>query len=242
MLFRSAELDASKINGTVIAVPVLNVYGMVNYPQRLPTGTSIDRCFPGRPNGTYGERIANIFTQEVLSKANYCIELQTGALNYNILPQVYCNFENNEAKSLARNFGVPVVTNVNLETSPLRQTTENLNIPLLVYEAGEAMRFDESAIQLGFNGIKNALIKIGIMQPDPEQEANDVIPFFSQDEAWLLASKSGVLRSDVSLGQHIQKDDKIGSISDPFSADFSEPIHAKHAGIVAGIKIGRAHV
>ena len=88
----------SDIKGTLIAVPVLNIYGMANYPQRLPSAVNIDQCFPGAENGSYGERIAHVFTQQILVKADFCVELLTGNVNHNILPQVHCYFENKEAK------------------------------------------------------------------------------------------------------------------------------------------------
>ena len=225
-------LDSSEIQGTVIAIPVLNVYGLTHFPSRLPTGSNLSNCFPGSEQGSFGERMAYLFTNEVLKKADYCIELQTGELNHNILPQIYCNFENTMAKKLARVFKTPVVTNVNLKGNKLRQTTEELQIPLLVYQAGEAMRFDENAITLGVNGVLNVLHSINILPNTPTTEFK---PIFSRDEEWIIAHKGGVLHPNVSLGQTIKKNDLIGTISDPFGADFIESIKSLQDGVVVGI-------
>lgn len=225
-------LDPDTINGTVIAIPVLNVYGLTHFPSRLPGGSNLANCFPGKEQGSYGERLAFLFTNEVLRKADYCIELQTGDLNHNILPQVYCNFENPAAKKLAKAFKAPVVTNVRIEGNSLRQTTEELQIPLLVYQAGEAMRFDESAITLGVDGVLNVLRSIDIL---PNSDTTTFKPIFSRDEDWIIAHKGGVLHPNVSLGQTIKKNDIIGTISDPFGADFIEPIHSIQDGVVVGI-------
>ncbi|MBT4962772.1 MAG: succinylglutamate desuccinylase/aspartoacylase family protein [Francisellaceae bacterium] len=225
-------LDPGEIQGTVIAIPVLNVYGLTHFPSRLPTGNSLSNCFPGSEQGSFGERMAYLFTNEILKKADYCIELQTGELNHNILPQIYCNFENAMAKKLARAFKTPVVTNVNLKSNKLRQTTEELQIPLLVYQAGEAMRFDENAITLGVNGVLNVLRSINILPNTPTTEFK---PIFSRDEEWIIAHKGGVLHPNVSLGQTIKKNDLIGTISDPFGADFVESIKSLQDGVVVGI-------
>ena len=226
------KLDANKISGTVIAIPVLNVYGLTHFPSRLPSGNTLANCFPGSEQGSYGERIAHIFTNEILKKADYCIELQTGDLNHNILPQVYCNFDNAIAKRLAKVFKAPVVTNVNLENNKLRQTTEELQIPLLVYQAGEAMRFDENAIVLGVDGVMNVLRSIDILKNEPVTE---IKPIFSRDEDWIVAHKAGVLHPNVSLGQTIKQNDIIATISDPFGSDFVEPIKSLQDGVVVGI-------
>lgn len=224
-------IDPNKLYGTIIAVPVVNVYGLTHYPSTLLTG-NLANCFPGNDKGSYGERMAHLFTHEILKKADYCIELQTGGMNHNILPQVYCNFDNTRVKELARMFKAPVVTNVTLEGNYLRRTTEELQVPLLVYQAGEAMRFDDNAITLGVEGIQNVMRSISMLSKEPTKEVN---PIFSREEDWIIAHKGGILNSKVTLGQTIEKNDIIGTISDPFGADMVESIKSPQKGIVVGI-------
>lgn len=226
------EIDPHRIKGTIIAVPVLNIYGLNHFPSQLPSGGNLSDCFPGVPDGSFGERIAYLFTQEILKKADYCIELQTGALNHNILPQVYCNFDNMRTKQLAKAFQSPVITNVTLEGNQLRQTTEDLQIPLLVYQAGEAMRFDENAITLGVNGVLNVMRAIDILPKTPVEE---IRPIFSQDEDWIVAHYGGILHTNVTLGQTIKKGETIGKVTDPFGIDFSEKVKSPQDGIIVGI-------
>ena len=226
------DIKPKQLSGTIIAIPVVNVYGLTHYPNSLPTGSDLSNCFPGNDQGSYGERIAYLFTHEILKKSDYCIELQTGGINHNILPQVYCNFDNSEAKSLAKKFKAPLVTNVVIEDNPLRQVTEELQIPMLVYQAGEAMRFDDNAIILGVEGVKNVMRSINMLTKEPTKESS---PMFSRDEDWIIAHKGGILHSKVNLGQTINKNDIIGTISDPFGVDIVEPIKAPRQGIVVGI-------
>ena len=225
-------IKPSQISGTIIAIPVINVYGLTHFPATLPTGNNLERCFPGNEDGSYGERLAYLFTNEILKRADYCIELETGDLNHNILPQVYCNFDNVRAKELAKVFRAPVVTKVSLEGNHLRQTTEELQVPLLVYKAGEALRFDQNAINLGVEGIKNVMCAIDMLYKEPVQE---IAPIFSREEDWIIAHKGGILHPSVSLGQIIEKGEVIGTISDPFGADIIEPIKSPLKGIVVGV-------
>ncbi len=227
------SLDSDAINGTIIAVPVMNIYGLTHFPKILPSSNSLSDCFPGSADGDFGERIAHILTHELIKKADYCIELDTGALNHNILPQVYCNFNNRKTKELAKSFQAPVITNVSLEGNMFRQTTESLNIPLLVYQAGEAMRFDENAIALGVNGISNIMKTLDILpKEDPIEEFD---PVFSQDEDWISAHRGGILHVHIELGQKVKKGERLGTISDPFSADIGEHVCALQDGVVVGI-------
>jgi predicted deacylase len=223
---------ASQISGTIIAIPVLNVYGLTNFPKVLPSGGTLDGCFPGSKSGTYGERFAHIFTQEILKKADYCIELQTGKLNHNILPQVYCDLDNLATRKLAKAFNAPVIMNISLQDSSLRRAAESLHIPLLAYQAGEAMRFDQNAIEVGFNGVKNIMRYIDLIPKAPIEEVRSIC---SQDEEWVVAHKGGILHTDSSLGQVIKKGQVIGTISDPFGAGESEKLKAPKNGIIVGI-------
>jgi predicted deacylase len=225
--------DGNSINGTIIAVPVLNVYGLTHFPKKIPSGANLSDCFPGKEDGNYGERIAHIFTHELIKKADYCIELDTGALNHNILPQVYCNFENQQSKNLAKILQTPVITNATLDGNKLHQTTERLNIPHIVYQAGEAMRFDENAISLGVNGITNIMRFIDMLAK--EEPVKDFSPVFSQKETWIIANRGGILHTLVELGQTIKKGDKLGTISDPFSTDIGEHVKAPNDGLIVGI-------
>lgn len=226
------QIDVNEVKGTIIAIPALNIYGLTHFPSQLPSGKSLANCFPGSPTGSFGDRIAHLFTQLILKKADYCIELQTGSLNHNILPQIYCNFDDNHTKKIARAFQSPVITNVTVKKNTLRQTTEDMQIPLLVYQAGEAMRFDENSINLGVNGILNVMRTINML---PKKSGEKIKPIFSQDEEWITAHCAGILHTNVYLGQTIQEGDIIGEITDPFGHDFSEKIRASKEGIIVGI-------
>lgn len=225
-------LKEQEVKGTVIGIPVLNVYGLTHFPATLPSGKFLENCFPGNEEGSFGERIAHLFVSEILKKADYCIELQTGGLNHNILPQVYCNFDNKEAKKLAKSFQTPVVTDVEIGSNSLRQTTEDLQIPFLVYQGGEAMRFDDNTINLGMEGVVNVMKSLDMLSKAPNR---DITPIFSKDEEWIVSHKGGILHPKVILGQTIKKGELVGVLMDPFGVDFDEHIQAPQDGVVVGI-------
>lgn len=229
-----ASDEIKELKGTLIAVPVLNVVGLMK-PRSLTKEDSLVYSFPGAEDGSYSERFAHIFTQEILSKANYCVELQTGSLNHDILPQVYCNFDEREGKRLAQLFSAPVVTHTDAEDHTLRKTTEEIGIPLLVYKAGEAMRFDQQAISIGLQGIINVMKSLDMVEAEESDHEESFKPVFSRDQDWFRAHRSGVLLVEVELGQMIKKNQIIGCISDPFSAATVEPVKAPLDGIVVGI-------
>jgi predicted deacylase len=150
------------------------------------------------------------------------------------LPQIYCNLNHYEAQKLAYEFSAPVITNIDNTDNSLRQTIDQLNIPLLVYVAGEAMRFNEDAITLGVSGTMNVITALKMI--DHPKEPQSFNPIFSKDQDWLRAHRSGILFSEVELGQRIRQGQRIGYISDPFSAqNEAEMVKADQDGIIVGI-------
>lgn len=225
-------IDAHSFNGSLIAVPIMNIMGLIK-PGSLSYEKDFDNSFPGNNEGSFAERIAHVFTQQFLSKADYLIELKTGGLNDDILPQIYCDITNNTTKALAKKFAAPVVSHISHNNS-LCNTAEDLNIPLLIYKAGEAMRFDEAAIRTGISGISNIFQELNIIASD-EPEAPSIKPAFSKEQDWSRAQRSGILVTSVHLGDYIKENDVIGRINDPFNDAIFEVVKASRDGIVVGI-------
>jgi predicted deacylase len=233
---RLLDLDfINKLKGTLIAIPVLNVYGLLNRSRTLPSGMELDRYFPGSETGSHAARLAHIFCEQILKKADYCIDLQTAELNFTNLPQVFVNSDNGQAKELAQHFGVPVISEVVVAEGSLREVTSDLGIPLLVYEAGEAMRFDEDAIKVGVRGIVNVMRKIGMLSEDTEQPPVSTKSFFTRDIQWIRAAASGVSHTAMKLGDHVKKNEVVSTIKDTFGARENLTVTAPEEGIIVGI-------
>lgn len=223
------------IRGSLIAVPILNVLGLVNYPSTMPYERNLEQCFPGDKNGSYGERIAHIFTQEIFAKATHCLELKTGLLNHDILPQIYCDIDNTEGKNLAKKFEAPVISHVNTSNHSLRETADTLNIPFLMFKAGEAMRLDESAIKTGLVGVQKLMTHLNMIDDESTPDNPTFKSIVSQEQDWVRAHRSGIFVTEVVLGQLVKKNQLVGRITDPFSGEYFEPVKSSQDGIVVGI-------
>ncbi len=223
-----------KLRGTLIAIPVLNVYGLINRSRYLPGGIDLDRCFPGSKSGTHAARMANTFINEIFNKADVAIDLQTGFINYTNLPQLYINFEDDQSKSLAEVFNAPVITNAPNEKGMLRTFAFKQKKPFLLYEAGEAMRFDEHAIKVGLSGILNVMRKMSMLPDKQAKKERTLHSFFTEKSIWVRASTSGVSHSKHVLGQHVKKGEPLCIIRDPFGATPSETITSPEEAIIVG--------
>jgi len=222
------------LRGTLIAVPVLNVYGLVNRSRYLPGGMELDRCFPGSKNGTHAARMAHIFVTEIFSKADMCIDLQTGFMNYTNLPQIYVNFESEKEKELASAFNAPVISNMDCEKGMLRTYAKKEGKPFLVYEAGEAMRFNENAIKAGVNGVLNIIRKIDMLPERSLKKENSLKSFFAEKNIWVRSPTSGISRTKCNLGKAVKKGEILCSIQDPFGATDSVNVKSPADAIIVG--------
>ena len=222
------------IQGTLIMVPVMNVYGMINRSRYLPGNINFDHSFPGSSLGSHAERLAYIFGTEILAKADGCIHLQTGLVNYTSLPQIYVNFNDEKAKQLAKVFGAPVISDVPIEKGSLRALTARNKIPLLVYEAGEAMRLDEHAVRVGMKGTLHVMNHLNMLSEQSQRLSKLSKHFFTKGNIWVHAANSGVYHSKIKLGQHVNEGQPLCVIKDPFGTSGKVTITCPQEGIIVG--------
>ena len=117
---------------------MVNVFGFLQQTRYLPDRRDLNRCFPGGEKGSLGGRIAALFRDEIVDHAAHIID-RTGALHRTNLPQIRPQLSTgSETERMADAFGAPVILNAELREGSLRHYAQNLGIPVLTYEAGEA--------------------------------------------------------------------------------------------------------
>ncbi|MFN3714099.1 MAG: succinylglutamate desuccinylase/aspartoacylase family protein [Alcanivoracaceae bacterium] len=220
------------LRGTLVAVPVVNVFGFIHKSRYLPDRRDLNRCFPGSETGSLGARMAWLFKTQVLDRCTHAIDLHTGAVYRSNLPQIRANLDSAGTADMARAFGVPLVLNSVLRDGTLREVAEAQNIPVITYEAGEALRFDEASIRAGVRGVINVMRHLDMLAPSRKPHA-EIEPAVARSSIWVRAERDGVFRALVGLGDRIKKDQLLGRISSPFSSDEME-ILSPCAGILVG--------
>ena len=222
----------NKIRGTLLAVPVVNIYGFINKTRYLPDRRDLNRSFPGSETGSLAARTANVFLSEIVSKCTHGIDLHTAAIHRENLPHVRALMDDSNTEQMARAFSMPVILNTGIVAGSLREATEKAGVSVIVYEAGEALSFDEASIRGGVNGILSTMREIGMLQKRKKSHKKNA-PLITQSSTWVRASQSGILRVMTGLGATVQKDDLLGIISDPFGTK-DEDVLATTNGIIIG--------
>ena len=222
-----------RLRGTLLAVPVVNVFGVLQQTRYLPDRRDLNRSFPGSERGSLAARLAHVFTREVLAHATHVIDLHTAAMHRTNLPQVRANLDDETTLGLARAFAAPIIVDSNLRDGSLRAAAAELGIPVLVYEAGEALRFDEGSIRLGVRGIVDVMRALGML-PAPKRRGRVVQPVLVEQTSWVRAPGSGVLRASIGLGDQVSNGQTLGVVADPFGENEGRPVEAPFGGIVIG--------
>ncbi|MDF1796624.1 MAG: succinylglutamate desuccinylase/aspartoacylase family protein [Coxiellaceae bacterium] len=227
--------NMKKIKGTLIAVPIMNVYGFINKARTLPGGASLANSFPGSAQGTRAARVAHLFCSEIFSLADYCIDLQTGWMNHCNLPQVFVTDDNQKELALAHAFGAPVISELSVQKNSLRAYANATKTPYLVYEAGEAMRFDEPSIRLGTKGIIRLMRHITMLPEVNRPHASQQKSILMHDTRWVRSPTSGISYSNIKLGQQVKTGEVLSVIKDPFGAGPDTPVKAPFDGVVVSM-------
>jgi predicted deacylase len=228
----------SRIKGTLIIVPIVNVFGYNQNMRYLPDRRDLNRVFPGSADGSLASRIAHKFMSEIVSKCDYGIDLHTGCIHHYNLPQIRALLDNAEIKELAESFGVPVVLHSNMRDGSLRQAASEIGVKVLLFEGGEALRYNRSVILAAAYGIANTMIKIGMLE---KKILKAILParhevFIARSSYWLRATDSGTLWTKVKVGDRVQKNQSIGFISDPLGRN-KHFVRSTVTGIVIGMTL-----
>ena len=225
-----------RLRGTLVAVPIVNVFGFVSLSRYLPDRRDLNRSFPGSSKGSLASRLAHLFLGEIATKCTHGIDLHTGAVHRVNYPQIRANLDDPEALRMANSFGVPVVVNATLRDGSLRQAAAGQGVPVIVYEAGEALRFDELSIRAGVKGVMRVMRTLGML---PVQKSRRALlePIVARSSTWVRAPASGILRASASLGSQVSESEVLGAISDPFGGNEVEIISPAD-----GILIGRTNL
>ena len=223
--------EIKKLNcGSVIAIPVINSVSFLFGTRDLPDGRDLNRCFPGKKNGSFGSRIAYDIMQEIIPLIDFGVDFHTGGAKINNTPQIRCVFEFAENITLAKKFSPPIIIDSPYREGTFRKEASKKGKPILVYEGGESMRFDYTAINEGVNGCLRLLKNYKMIDMDVPNNHSVKI----KKDTWIRANASGLFHMNASNGAYVEKGNLLGVICNPFGS-IEHQIRAVADGYIVGI-------
>ncbi|MEQ8703078.1 MAG: succinylglutamate desuccinylase/aspartoacylase family protein [Phaeodactylibacter sp.] len=231
---RALELGRFKElqKGSIVAIPLVNVYGFVNRSREVPDGKDINRSFPGSSRGSLASRLAHALAKKVLPSIDLIIDYHTGGGNLYNYPQVRYSKGDERSQELAKVFGAPF----SVAKAPIPKSFRKIALeqgkPALIFEGGESQRYDAASIEYGLAGL-NRLLSYLEMVPGPSEGQPYLRQHFSH-QSWVRSPKAGLFLWEKSSGTQVEKGEVLGWINDPYGSKECKEVKASHNGFIIG--------
>ena len=222
-----AKLFEDLKRGSVIAIPLLNIYGFINFSRQAAEGKDINRSFPGTRDGSLAARVARVLTKKVLPLVDFGVDFHTGSRSVYNYPQIRFSRGEKEAEELALAFGAPYILSSKPIAKSFRKTALDQSKTILVYEGGESLRFDGVSIQKGLAGLKRLLHSKDML--DKPFAAQEMILF--RKSTRVRAANAGIFLWSKCAGNKVFRGEKIGRIFDPYGKE-EIPVFASKDGYI----------
>jgi uncharacterized protein len=216
--------------GSVIAVPLVNVYGFIQNARGVPDGKDINRSFPGSKSGSLAKLVAYTLMNQIIPQIDVGLDFHTGGASRANYPQIRCTFDDPYNIKIAKAFAPPIVLHSSLIDKSFRKSAFRKKKKILVYETGEAHRFDEMGIQEGINGTLRVMQFLGMKGSNISSNDTD----FYRKSHWVRARYAGLFQPNIKLGDHVKRNQLLGKITDPFGFE-SFKVVASREGRVIGL-------
>lgn len=216
--------------GNVIAIPLLNVFGFNNFSRDVPDGKDVNRSFPGLASGSLASRVAATLTKKIIPHIDIAVDMHTGGSSRYNFPQVRYHSKSSPVFEMAQIFNAPYIIKQNVISSSFRKLARDLNIPAIVYEAGESVRLDGQSIHYGIRGIKRLMNALNMIDYEDKEELKSRM---IEKTSWQRASQSGIFIWSKSSGDFIEKGMELGVIKDPYG-NKSAKVLSKYTGFIIG--------
>ena len=229
------QLISKKINrpkkGTIICIPIINVYGFVNKSREFPDGRDLNRVFPGSKTGSLASRFAFHILTEIMPVVNYAVDFHAGGASRFNAPQIRLAQHNEELKILADVFNAPFTLYSKNIAGSFRSASEKLNVKMLLFEGGKSLDINNQIADEGINGVKRLLSHLDMLDPKHNVIQQKTPSIYIEKSGWVRAKCSGLLHDYNTIGTFLKKGSVLATITDPYGK-FERKVKAPNDGYV----------
>jgi hypothetical protein len=217
--------------GSIIAIPIVNIYGFIQNSRGLPDGKDINRSFPGvKKGGSLAKMLAYTLMKNIIPHIDCGIDFHTGGASRSNYPQIRVDLKNEKALELAKAFQAPLTIHSKPIPKSFRNSAQRKEKTILVYETGESLRFDEFGIEEGIEGTLRLMKHLGMTNKRPAKQETKIY----SSSSWIRANYSGLFSPSVKLGDEVKKRQLLGYINGAYGELRSKIISTKDC-VVIGI-------
>lgn len=216
--------------GTVIAIPLVNIYGFLLKMREVPDGKDINRRFPGSDGGSLASRIADCLVENIRPQIDFGVDFHTGGADRYNYPQVRYTTDHEKSREIALQFASPFILSKDAIDDSFREICTDHDIPMLTYEGGEALRLNIYPVEVAVNCARRLLFKQGMLSYCPPINYK---VFEFKDTSWIRSPKGGMFEWTKNSGQEVKKGEPIGRVRDPYGT-YQEAIECDEDGYIVG--------
>ncbi|GFZ82605.1 succinylglutamate desuccinylase [Aquaticitalea lipolytica] len=214
------QLISRKINkpkrGTIICMPIINIFGFLNASRDFPDGRDLNRVFPGSANGSLASRVAYRLVKEVIPNVDLVVDFHTGGASRYNAAQIRIVKNQPKLDKLAAVFGAPFVLYSNHISKSFRNACFQLGKPILLFEGGKSSFIDNHISDVGLEGVKRVLAHFQMLDKNFEASPIETPSIYIDSSKWLRAKRSGMFKSSVEINTKIKVGSILGQITDPY--------------------------
>lgn len=232
------QLIAKGINkpkkGTIICIPVINIFGFLHMERELPDGRDLNRMFPGSKSGALASQVAFKLMSEIIPQVDLIIDYHTGGADRFNAPQIRIVEDEPVLDELAITFGAPFIMYSKNINKSFRNACYKSGVPILLFEGGKSFSFDKNITNTGVNGAKRILNHLDMLNSKFKVSRPKKQPVYISKSKWIRAKYSGMFKSSTAVGSYIKKGEIIGNITDPYGK-FNHFVKCNYSGYVFSV-------
>ena len=232
------QLIIQKINkpkrGTIICIPIINIFGFINKTREFPDGRDLNRVFPGSKTGSLASRFAYYILKDIIPHVDYAIDFHAGGASRFNAPQIRIVPENPELKKLSDVFNAPFTLYSKNISGSFRNSCDRLGVKMLLFEGGKSLDINEEVTNDAIEGTKRFLDHLDMLNPRKKANIKSKKPIYIEKSNWVRAKYSGMFHGMVKIGSFIKKGELIATISDPYGK-VEHKMKAPHDGYVINV-------
>lgn len=220
--------------GTIICIPVINVFGFIQMQREFPDGRDLNRVFPGSKDGALASRVAHKLMTKIVPHADLVLDFHTGGAGRFNAAQIRIVKDQPNLDTLAQVFGAPFIYYSKNLNKSFRNSCQKLGVPMLLFEGGKSFHIDATITNTGVNGVKRILNHLGMLTArfkvsQPKKSQIKIL-----ESKWIRAKHSGMFKASVAINSEVKKGDIIGNITDPYGS-FNHFVKAPNSGYIFNV-------
>ena len=208
------NLDPSRLSGTVVGVPVVNVGGFLLHQRRTDDGSDLNHLFPGKANGREPEVLAYRITERVIRHFDVLLDLHTASFGRVNCLYIRADMTDPKTARMARFHRPDIIVHNAPADGTLRGCAASMGIPAITVEIGSPHRFQKEYIKQTRKGLRAVLADWGMVPRRAVKESSDTI--LCRRSAWMYTDYGGLLEVLPRVTQRVKMGDDVAVIRDVF--------------------------